>query len=81
VLLIFILQNQQTAAVAFFGLQGQLPLGVALLLAAVGGAIVVLVAGMARILQLRRTARRHRKQDRRAASAGAGSEKSDTVEH
>jgi len=72
VLLIFILQNQQPVTVAFFGLQGRLPLGVALLLAAVGGALVVLVAGMARILQLRRVARRHRKQDRRAAPATGG---------
>jgi len=78
VLLIFILQNQQTATVAFFGAQGRLPLGVALLLAAVGGAIVVLVAGMARILQLRRVARRHRKQDRRVVSAAADSKGTST---
>ena len=40
-----------------------LPHGVALLLSAVGGALVVVVTGAARIVQLRRLARRHRRQD------------------
>ncbi|PRW62802.1 lipopolysaccharide assembly protein LapA domain-containing protein [Actinopolyspora mortivallis] len=54
VLLIFILQNPQTVTVGFLGARAALPLGVALLLAAaIGGLLVALVAA-ARIIQLRR---------------------------
>lgn len=42
---------------AFFGWQGHVPLGVALLLAAMLGALMVVIPGMARIIQLRITAR------------------------
>jgi uncharacterized integral membrane protein len=62
-LLIFILENSQTVAISFFGAKGHLPLGVALLLTAVLGVLLVVIPGTARIMQLRRTARRHRKQD------------------
>jgi uncharacterized integral membrane protein len=62
-LLIFILENGQQAGIGYFGTHGHLPLGVALLLAAVGGALLVLIPGTARIIQLRRTARRHRRLD------------------
>lgn len=58
VLIIFILENGQRAKVSFFGAHGHLPEGVALLLAAVIGGLVVAVAGIARILQLRSRARR-----------------------
>jgi uncharacterized integral membrane protein len=68
VLLIFILENSNTIVISFFGAKGHLPLGVALLLAAVLGVLLVAVPGTARIIQLRRTARRHRKQDIRAAA-------------
>ena len=53
VLLIFILENGQSAKVSFFGAHTHLPEGVALLLAAVIGGLVVVFAGAARILQLR----------------------------
>ncbi|MGD0219339.1 MAG: LapA family protein [Acidimicrobiales bacterium] len=53
VLLVFILENGQIARVAFFGVHGHLPQGVALLLAAIIGAAFVLLTGAARILQLR----------------------------
>jgi uncharacterized integral membrane protein len=53
VLLVFILENGQTARVAFFGVHGHLPQGVALLFAAVIGGLFVVLAGAARILQLR----------------------------
>jgi uncharacterized integral membrane protein len=53
VLLVFILENGQTASVAFFGVHGHLPQGVALLFAAVVGGLFVVLAGAARILQLR----------------------------
>jgi uncharacterized integral membrane protein len=59
-LLVFILENGQQADVGYFGAHGHLPLGVALLLAAVAGALLVLIPGCGRIVQLRRTARRHR---------------------
>jgi len=69
-LLVFILENSQKVSIAFFGAHGHLPLGVALLLAAVLGVLLVAVPGTARIMQLRRTARRHRKVDVQAAQAG-----------
>lgn len=60
-LLVFILQNQQSATVIFFGAEGQLPLGVLVLLAATGGALLVIVLGMARMIQLQVQARRERR--------------------
>lgn len=60
-LIVFILQNQQPARVLFLGLEGTVALGVALLIAAVGGGILVAAAGAARIVQLRSNARRARK--------------------
>ncbi len=59
ILLVFILENGQTARVAFFGVHGHLPQGVALLLAAVIGAAFVVLAGAARVLQLRVRAQGH----------------------
>ena len=68
-LLIFILQNGRTVDIAYFGAHGHIPLGVALLLAAVCGALLVILAGAARMGQLRATARRHRRVDAQAAGA------------
>jgi uncharacterized integral membrane protein len=62
-LLIFILENGHHADIAFFGAHVSLPLGVALLLAAVAGAVVVIIPGTGRIIQLRITAHRHRRVD------------------
>jgi lipopolysaccharide assembly protein A len=62
-ILVFILQNGQRVRVRFLMANGTLPLGVALLLAALLGALLVLVAGAARVLQLRVVARRHRRTD------------------
>lgn len=62
-LLVFILENGQSANIGYFGAHGHLPLGVALLLAALAGALLVLIPGTGRILQLRKTARRHRQLD------------------
>ena len=58
-ILVFILQNSQRVRVRFLMVDGTLPLGVALLL----GALLVLAAGAARVLQLRVVARRHRRTD------------------
>ena len=62
-ILVFILQNGQRVRVRFLLVDGTLPLGVALLLAALLGALLVLAAGAARVLQLRVVARRHRRTD------------------
>src|SRR5215467_9328878 len=71
-LLIFILENGQQVDIAYFGAHGHIPLGVALLLAAVLGILLVVIPGAGRIIQLRRTARRHRKAHATAAPPGAG---------
>jgi uncharacterized integral membrane protein len=60
-LLVFILENTESVKISFFGTGGHLPLGVALLLAAIGGALLVGIVGAARIVQLRRHVR-HRRQ-------------------
>lgn len=57
-LLVFILENLNPVTVYFLGFAGSLPIGVALLLAAVGGLLLVAIPGGLRILQLRRVARR-----------------------
>jgi uncharacterized integral membrane protein len=57
-LLIFILQNNVPVQITFLGASGTLPTGVALLLAAIAGLLLVAIPGALRILQLRRAARR-----------------------
>jgi uncharacterized integral membrane protein len=59
VLLIFITQNTASAQFAFFNLHWTLPLGVAILLAAVCGGLITVLAGTARIYQLRRAAKKN----------------------
>lgn len=56
-LLIFIAQNTTSAAFQFLGWHWTLPLGVAILLAAVVGGLITVAAGTARIVQLRRAAK------------------------
>jgi uncharacterized integral membrane protein len=62
-ILVFILQNGQRVRVRFLVVNGTLPLGAALLFAALLGALLVLAAGAARVLQLRVVSRRHRRAD------------------
>ena len=57
-LLVFILQNQESVTIAFLGFSGRLPVGVALLLAAIAGLLLVAIPGGVRMMQLRRAARR-----------------------
>jgi uncharacterized integral membrane protein len=57
-LLVFILQDGGPVQISFFALEGVLPIGVALLLAAIAGVLLVAIPGSLRILQLRRAARR-----------------------
>lgn len=61
VLLVFILQNTDSATIHFLGWEWNLPLGVAILLAAVCGGLLTVAAGTARIFQLRRAAKRNLK--------------------
>ena len=68
-LLIFILENSQKVDISFFGAHGHLPLGVALLLAAVLGVLLVVIPGTGRIIQLRMVARRHRRAEAAPAEA------------
>jgi uncharacterized integral membrane protein len=60
-LLVFILQNTDSATVHFFAWRWDLPIGVAVLLAAVCGGLLTVAAGTARIVQLRRAAKRNLK--------------------
>lgn len=59
VLLIFITQNTGSAQFAFLHWHWSLPLGVAILLAAVGGGLLTVLVGTARIYQLRRAAKKN----------------------
>ncbi|MCW2706310.1 MAG: hypothetical protein JWM22_152 [Frankiales bacterium] len=68
-IVIFLLENSQRVEVSYFGTTGHLPLAAAMLLSAVAGGVLVAAAGVARILQLRHTARRERRA-RRAGSPG-----------
>jgi lipopolysaccharide assembly protein A len=68
-LLIFILQNGEKVDISYMGAHGHLPLGVALLFSAVCGVLLVILAGAARISQLRTVARRHRRADKKNAAA------------
>jgi len=68
-LLIFILQNGEKVDVSYMGAHGHLPLGVALLLSAVCGVLLVVLAGAARISQLRAVARRQRRADVKRGTA------------
>lgn len=63
-LIIFFIQNQDQVKVHFLGFEGSLALGIALFIAAVGGGILVAIAGGARIVQLRIQERRNRKRSR-----------------
>ncbi len=56
-LLIFILQNLDTATVHFLGMSGSMPLAVAMLFSVIAGGALVALVGGARILQLRKQAK------------------------
>jgi len=60
-LIILILQNQDNATVHYLGFSGSIPLGTALLVAAVAGAAVVATVGVVRLTQLRVNGRRARR--------------------
>lgn len=70
-LIIFILQNTARVQVHFLGFAGSLPLGMALLIAAVAGGLAVAVAGVSRVTQLRMNARRARRDKPSSDAASA----------
>lgn len=55
-LLIFVGQNSRSVTVHFLWITAQVPLGVAMLLAAIAGVLAVAIPGSIRIMQLRRLA-------------------------
>jgi uncharacterized integral membrane protein len=59
VLLIFIIQNPDPARFHFLGWHWSLQQGVAILLAAIGGGLITVLVGTARIYQLRRAAKKN----------------------
>lgn len=65
VLLIFIAQNTESAQFAFLGWSWSLPLGVAILGAAVCGGLLTVAVGTVRLFQLRKAAKRNLKAARR----------------
>ena len=61
VVLIFIIENAHAVTITFFGAHLRVSLAVALLLAAIAGALIMAAAGTARITQLRIAMRRNRR--------------------
>jgi putative membrane protein len=61
IVMIFIIQNAHAVNISFLGAHLRLPLAVALLFAAIAGALIMAAAGTARITQLRRIMRRDRR--------------------
>jgi uncharacterized integral membrane protein len=58
-LLVFIMQNMDYTTVHLFGWTWQAPVGVALLLGAIAGGLLTFLVGTARMLQLRRAAKKN----------------------
>jgi uncharacterized integral membrane protein len=54
-LLIFILQNLQQVRLHYLGFSPKMPIGVAMLMAAVAGGVVVAITGGLRVIQIRRS--------------------------
>jgi len=65
VILIFVAQNSSRVKIHFLMMDWAMPLGVALLIAALLGALLMLAIGTVRILQLRRLAKRPELVERR----------------
>lgn len=73
VLLVFMLQNTGSVEVSFLWMHGSVPLALALLVAAVGAAILTIAVGAARTTQLRRLSRRGFRSDTRQAQPSSAS--------
>jgi uncharacterized integral membrane protein len=57
----FIAQNTKDVRIEFFSTSGRIPIAVALLAAALAGAVVVVAVGVSRVVQLRLNLRRQRR--------------------
>lgn len=68
-LVVFVVQNARPVDVNYLGAHARVSLAVALLLAAIAGALVIGVAGTARIAQLRRGIRRRARHPAPTASS------------
>jgi uncharacterized integral membrane protein len=68
----FIAQNTRDVQIHFFGADGRIPIAVALLAAALSGAVVVLAIGIGRVAQLRLNMRRERKREKLRHHKGSG---------
>ena len=62
-MLVFTLQNDTSQAYEFLWFDFTLPSGIAMLVAAICGGLIVALLGLGRVLQLRLAARRHRRSD------------------
>ena len=69
----FIVQNTRSVRIEFFAANGQMPVAVALLGAALAGAFLVLAVGVARTTQLRLANRRGKKLQKQTESLVTGS--------
>jgi uncharacterized integral membrane protein len=76
----FIAQNTRDVRLEFFSASGKIPIAVALLAAALSGAVVVLAIGVGRVAQLRLTMRRQRLRSA-AKTTRHGSDSSATEGH
>ena len=70
----FIVQNTRSVRIEFFAANGQMPVAVALLGAALAGAFLVLAVGIARTTQLRLANRRGKKLQKQTESMVPGSQ-------
>jgi len=66
-LLFFILSNNYDVRITIFGQHVHMPLGVAMVFAAVCGALLILLAGVARLTQMRSRVRKHRRAAHKAS--------------
>lgn len=62
-IVIFIMQNMDNVRITFLWMHGSIPLALAMLLSVITGALLMALAAGARVLQLRHTAARHRKDE------------------
>lgn len=69
-LVVFIAQNSNDVPIHFLGFAGHFPLALALLIAAAAGAVVALILGTLRIIQLRRALKRSAGRKRADAARG-----------
>jgi uncharacterized integral membrane protein len=71
-LVVFISQNNRAVPVHFLWISGHVSEAVALVVAALAGAVLVLTVGAARVIQLRVVGRRHNRQLRKQQNSSSG---------